>query len=169
MVVRHRRYGLNIGGLPLAALYWVGRQWSSSLKTGCQRLQQCKKVHIQLAVGTNNRAKTSSSSVSRARQDAHGSRPHDARGRPRTCPVRFWRAAQLVLELGSAKRKGTLSKLLNDVSPASCSCSTSSSTSPCDVDGASSLPSHFRPCSARRPRRRRARRRRGLRPVPMGT
>lgn len=33
---------------------------------------------------------------------------------------------------------------------------------PCDVDGARcSLPGHFRPCSARRPRRRRARRRRG--------
>ena len=32
--------------------------------------------------------------------------------------VRFWQTAQLVLELGNAKRKGTLSKLLNDVSPA---------------------------------------------------
>ncbi len=51
-------------------------------------------------------------------------------------PVRFWRTTQLVLELGNAKRKGTLSKLLNDVSPARLLVLDEFVYVPCDVDGA---------------------------------
>ena len=50
--------------------------------------------------------------------------------------VRFWQTAQLVLELGNAKRKGTLSKLLNDVSPARLLVLDEFVYVPCDVDGA---------------------------------
>lgn len=50
--------------------------------------------------------------------------------------VRFWQTAQLVLELGNAKRKGTLSKLLNDVSPARLLVLDEFVHVPCDVDGA---------------------------------
>lgn len=51
-------------------------------------------------------------------------------------PVRFWQTAQLVLELGSAKREGTLAKLLADIARSKLLVLDEFGYVPFDVDGA---------------------------------
>lgn len=51
-------------------------------------------------------------------------------------PVRFWQTAQLVLELGNAKRDGTLSRLLSDISRSRLLVLDEFGYVPFDVDGA---------------------------------
>lgn len=51
-------------------------------------------------------------------------------------PVRFWQAAQLVLQLGKAKREGTLDRLLADVAKARLLVLDEFGYAPFDVDGA---------------------------------
>ena len=52
-------------------------------------------------------------------------------------PARFWRTAQLVLQLGKAKREGTLDRLLADVTKARLLVLDQFGYVPFDVDGAS--------------------------------
>lgn len=71
-------------------------------------------------------------------------------------PVRFWQTAQLVLQLGEAKREGTLDRLLADVTKARLLVLDEFGYVPFDVDGARLL-YHCRgsfPCGCRKAARR---------------